>query len=77
MRRCHRWSGRSSDELASQLAVDCDWLIAHDIVPTDAVTRNRRIVEAVLRPWTPVFIHGDLQADHVFIDDERVTRIID
>ncbi len=71
------WSGRSSDELASQLAVECDWLIAHDILPADVVTRNRRTAEAVLRPWTPVFIHGDLQADHVFVDGDRVTGAID
>jgi aminoglycoside phosphotransferase (APT) family kinase protein len=31
----------------------------------------------VLRPWTPVFIHGDLQVDHVFVEDDVVTGVID
>ena len=41
------------------------------------VTRNRRIAEAALRPWTPVFTHGDLQIAHVFVDGDEVTGIID
>jgi aminoglycoside phosphotransferase (APT) family kinase protein len=41
------------------------------------VTRNRRLAETALRPWTPVFIHGDLQVDHVFIDGDEVTGIVD
>jgi aminoglycoside phosphotransferase (APT) family kinase protein len=41
------------------------------------VTRNRRIAEAVLRPWTPVFTHGDLQVDHVFVDADEITGVID
>ncbi|MBV8957217.1 MAG: phosphotransferase, partial [Actinobacteria bacterium] len=46
--------------------------------PADVVTRNRRLAETALRPWTPAFIHGDLQITHVFVDDhEEVTGIID
>lgn len=71
------WPGRTPDELATRLAAECDWLIAHDVVPADVVTRNRRLAEAVLRPWTPVFIHGDLQIVHVFVDGGEVTGIID
>jgi aminoglycoside phosphotransferase (APT) family kinase protein len=71
------WSGRSLDELASRLADECDWLVAHDVLPVDVVTRNRRLAETVLRPWTEVFIHGDLQITHVFVEDDEVTGIID
>jgi len=69
--------GRSLDELASRLANECDWLVANDVLPADVVSRNRRHAETALRPWTPVFIHGDLQITHVFIDGDVVTGIID
>src|SRR5205809_1841201 len=55
------WPGRSLDEIASHLDGECEWLVTNDVLPTDLVTRNRRIAEAALRPWTPVFTHGDLQ----------------
>ena len=71
------WPGRSISELAAQLDVECEWLVANDVLPADVVTRNRRLAEAVLRPWTPVFIHGDLQITHVFVDGDEVTGIID
>ena len=69
--------GRSIDELASRLADECDWLIANDVLPADLVTRNRQVAETVFRPWTPVFIHGDLQISHVFVDGDEVRGIID
>src|SRR5215218_5112385 len=53
------WPGWSLDEWAAELDAECEWLIASGVLPTDMVTRNRRIAEAALRPWTPVFIHGD------------------
>jgi len=65
------WPGRSLDEIASRLDGECEWLVANDVLPADVVTRNRRVAEAALRPWTPVFIHGDLQVDHVFVDVTR------
>jgi aminoglycoside phosphotransferase (APT) family kinase protein len=71
------WPGRSLDEFASQLAGECEWLVANDVLPTDVVTRNRRLAEAALRPSTPVFIHGDLQVAHVFVDGDEVTGIVD
>jgi len=71
------WPGRSLDELASHLADECEWLVAHDVLPADVVTRNRRLAETALRPWTPVFIHGDLQVDHVFVADDEVTGVVD
>jgi aminoglycoside phosphotransferase (APT) family kinase protein len=69
--------GRSLDGLASRLADECEWLVANGVLPADVVTRNRRLAETVLRPWTPVFIHGDLQITHVFVDGDEVTGIID
>jgi aminoglycoside phosphotransferase len=71
------WPGRSVDELASRLDDQCEWLVANDVLPVDVVSRNRRLAEAALRPWTPVFIHGDLQLDHVFVDGDEVVGIID
>ena len=71
------WPGRSRDEFASQLDGECEWLVANDVLPADVVTRNRRLAEAALRPWTPVFIHGDLQVDHVFVDGDEVTGVVD
>jgi aminoglycoside phosphotransferase (APT) family kinase protein len=71
------WPGRSVDELAARLDGECEWLVANDVLPVELVRRNRRLAEAALRPWTPVFIHGDLQIAHVFIDGDEVTGIID
>jgi aminoglycoside phosphotransferase (APT) family kinase protein len=71
------WPGRSVDELASRLAEECEWLVANDVVAAEVVVRNRRLAETVLRPWTPVFIHGDLQVDHVFVDGDEVTGVLD
>jgi aminoglycoside phosphotransferase (APT) family kinase protein len=71
------WPGRTLDDFASQLDSECEWLVANDVLSTDVVTRNRRVAEAALRPWTPVFIHGDLQITHVFVDDDEITGVID
>ncbi len=71
------WPGRNVDELALHLAGECEWLVANDVLPADVVSRNRRLAETALRPWAPVFIHGDLQVDHVFVDGDEVTGIID
>jgi aminoglycoside phosphotransferase (APT) family kinase protein len=71
------WPGKSLDALASGLDVGCDWLVANDVLPAELVTRNRRLAETVLRPWRAVFIHGDLQVDHVFVAGDEVTGIID
>lgn len=43
-------------------------LVANNVVSADVVRRNPQIAEAALRPWTPVFIHGDLQIVHVLDD---------
>ena len=71
------WPGKSLDEIASRLDGECDWLVTNGVLPTELVTRNRRVAEAALRPWTPVFTHGDLQLDHVFVEGDVITGVID
>jgi aminoglycoside phosphotransferase (APT) family kinase protein len=71
------WPGKSLDELAARLDRECEWLVTNRVLPPDVVTRNRRVAEAALRPWTPVFTHGDFQVDHVFVDDDVITGVID
>jgi aminoglycoside phosphotransferase (APT) family kinase protein len=71
------WPGRSLDEIASHLDGECEWLVTNGVLPADLVTRNRRIAEAALRPWIPVFTHGDLQITHVFVDGDEITGVID
>jgi aminoglycoside phosphotransferase (APT) family kinase protein len=69
--------GRGLDELTARLDGECEWLVANDVLPADLVTRNREVAEAALRPWTPVFTHGDLQVAHVFVDGDEITGVID
>ncbi|MBY9073367.1 aminoglycoside phosphotransferase family protein [Nocardioides sp. WL0053] len=71
------WPGRSLDEKASSLDSECTWLVANDVLPADLVTRNREVAEAALRPWKPVFMHGDLQIAHVFVDGGEITGVVD
>jgi aminoglycoside phosphotransferase (APT) family kinase protein len=71
------WPGQSPDQIGSELESECEWLVANGVLPIDMVTRNRRIAEAAIRPWTPVFTHGDLQITHVFVDGDEITGVID
>ncbi|MFI9407147.1 phosphotransferase family protein [Nocardia sp. NPDC052316] len=71
------WPGRSLEEIASELDGECQWLVANGVLPADVVARNRRVAEAALRPWTPVFTHGDLQVAHVFVAGAEVTGVLD
>jgi aminoglycoside phosphotransferase (APT) family kinase protein len=71
------WTGRGLDEIASELDAECEWLVANGVLPTELITRNRQVAEAALRPWTPVFTHGDLQITHVFVDGDKVTGVLD
>ena len=81
------WSSRQSQqqparnardvEFPPMLDAECDWLIANGVVSADTVRRNRRVAEAALRSWTPVFIHGDLQIVHVFVDGDEVSGVVD
>ena len=50
---------------------------ARGVLPAGLVTRNRQVAEAALRPWTPVFAHGDLQVAHVFVDGDEITGVVD
>src|ERR1700685_2567083 len=71
------WPGWSLDEFASHLDGECEWLVTNGVLPAGLVTRNRRIAEVALRPWTPVFTHGDLQVAHVFVDGDQITGVVD
>ena len=71
------WPSRRLDESASHLDEECHWLVTSGVLPADLVTRNRRVAEAALRPWTPVFTHGDLQITHVFVDGDEITGVLD
>src|SRR5689334_23477114 len=65
------WPGRRLDEIASRLDGECEWLVANGVLAADLVARNREVAETALRPWQPVFTHGDLQASHVFVDGDE------
>ena len=69
--------GRDTVEFPAQLDTECEWLIANGVLSADAVRRNRLLAEAALRPWEPVFIHGDLQIVHVFVDGDEVSGVVD
>jgi aminoglycoside phosphotransferase (APT) family kinase protein len=82
LRRLHEaplppWRSRDLDETAELLDRECTWLLANDVLPAELVTYNRRLAETALRPWTPVFVHGDLQVAHVFVDGDTVTGVLD
>ncbi|MFF4398628.1 phosphotransferase family protein [Streptomyces sp. NPDC001480] len=70
-------AGQDLDELTADLDGECEWLVTNGVLPADLVTRNRQVAEAALRPWTPVFTHGDFQITHVFVDGDEITDIID
>lgn len=57
------WPGRSREELASQLAGECEWLVAKDVLPADVVTRNRRLAENCA-PAVDAGVHPRRPADH-------------
>lgn len=59
------------------LDAECAWLVNNGVVTAEVVERNRQIVEAVVRPCAPVFIHGDLQIVHVFVEGDVVTGVLD
>ncbi|MFF8315212.1 phosphotransferase family protein [Streptomyces lydicus] len=70
-------AGRSIVALSAELDDECELLVTNGLLPADLVTHNRQVAEGALRPWTPVFTHGDLQIAHVFVDGDEVTGIID
>ncbi|SOD66821.1 Phosphotransferase enzyme family protein [Streptomyces zhaozhouensis] len=85
VRRLHEaplppWTGRrrrGPEELAAELDGECEALVKNGVLPADLVTRNRQVAEAAIRPWASAFTHGDLQVDHVFVDGDEVTGVID
>ena len=71
------WPGRRREDIASELDRECGWLVTNGVLPAGVVARNRRIAEAALRSWTPVFMHGDLQVAHVFVEGDAITGVLD
>jgi aminoglycoside phosphotransferase (APT) family kinase protein len=71
------WPGASLDGKASSLDSECTWLLANEVLPLALVTRNRQVAQAAMRPWKPVFMHGDLQIAHVFVDGDQITGVLD
>jgi len=71
------WPGRRLAAITAELDGECEWLLANGVLPADLVTRNRQVAQAALRPWTPVFTHGDLQVAHMFVDGDEITGVID
>jgi aminoglycoside phosphotransferase (APT) family kinase protein len=71
------WPGLTLDEVASHLDGECEWIVANGVLPLDLVSGNRQIAEAALRPWIPVFTHGDLQSCHVFVEGKEINGVID
>ncbi|HET8776734.1 MAG TPA: phosphotransferase [Candidatus Limnocylindria bacterium] len=71
------WASSRVDQSASDLDDECQRLISAGILPAELVKRNREVADAVFRPWTAAFIHGDLQVDHVFVDGDEVTGVLD
>ena len=71
------WPGKTLDSLATRLDDACAWFVDRDVLPRDLVERNRELATAALRPWEPVFVHGDLQVTHVFVDHDEVTGVLD
>jgi aminoglycoside phosphotransferase (APT) family kinase protein len=72
-----KWHSPKAAERAAGLDRECEWLLANDVLPPDLVRRNREIAQAARAPYQPVFVHGDLQVAHVFLDGDRVTGVLD
>ena len=71
------WPSSRRAQSATRLDGECELLITTGVLPADLVARNRQVAEAVFRPYTPVFIHGDLQITHVFVDGDEITGVLD
>ncbi|HET9944027.1 MAG TPA: phosphotransferase [Actinomycetes bacterium] len=71
------WDSSRRHPSASHLDDECERLVADGVLPPDLIARNREVATAVFRPHSPAFIHGDLQVDHVFVDGDEVTGVLD
>jgi aminoglycoside phosphotransferase (APT) family kinase protein len=71
------WPPRLDEALAARLDRACDWFAANTVLAGEVVEHNLSMARQVLRPTDDVFIHGDLQPDHIFVTDDQVTGVID
>ena len=71
------WSGTNLEERRRASTGNAHGSWRTTSFPLELVTRNRHVAKGALRPWTPVFTHGDLQVAHVFVDDDQVTGVLD
>jgi hypothetical protein len=71
------WPSRRTDEGPAALDAACRWLVESGTLPQALVDRNQEFARAAHRSYSPVFVHGDLQADHVFVQDDVVTGVLD
>ncbi|WP_285626675.1 aminoglycoside phosphotransferase family protein [Kineosporia sp. NBRC 101677] len=71
------WPGPEPASLAADLDKECAWLLDNAVLPAAVVRHNREIAQAALQPRKKVFVHGDLQITHVFVDGDEVTGVID
>ncbi len=68
-------AGRSLDEKAADLDSECTWLLRTTFFrPTWSASRE--VAEAALRPWTPVFMHGDLEVADVFVEGDEIDGVL-
>jgi aminoglycoside phosphotransferase (APT) family kinase protein len=71
------WQSSRSNQSPEGLDRECDRLVRDGILPDTLVARNRLVADAAFRPSAPVFIHGDLQVSHVFLQDDQITGVLD
>ena len=71
------WRGLTIDGKADGLDEECAWLVDHAVLRRDLVERNRELASAALAPSETVFMHGDLQVAHVFVEGDEVTGVLD
>lgn len=71
------WPDKAVDELAERLQSGCRWLVDNNVLPAGVVDHNRNRAETALRHYPCAFVHGDLHLEHVFVDGDRVSGIID
>ena len=71
------WPSGRGLERAATLESECAWLMTSGGLPAELVSRNREIAELALQERPSVFIHGDLQVAHVFVDGDELTGVLD
>ena len=71
------WPDLPETALRARISDGCEWLLANDVLSPDVIDRNRHLAEGVIRRYEPAFIHGDLHIEHLFVDGDTVTGLID